>query len=336
MAQPADRRRAQLPRPDGAAGAPASTYEGIGRREPRPVADDGRLDAGDRPRRRRGNAAAAADPDRAEAGADPGRPPVPRLHDRVARPPRGRRGRPGLRLPARAPARGARRRRCRAGPRSATSRSPSRSAPPARSASPPIEGLLDDRFLALNGDVLTDLDLTALLRAARGDAARCHARRCYPVDDPTRLRPRPPRATTASRARVPREARSGRDRHRRGQRRRLRARALGARPDPRRARRSRSSARSSRGWSARASTAAASTATGWTSAPRERYLQASWDILEGTGRDRARRRPAGSLRRRRRRDRRRRDRRPPRGDPLRVQGRRWRRDFASRCCSTAA
>ena len=61
------------------------------RRRGRPVADSRRLShAGDRPGRRRGDAAAAADRDGAEAGADPGRPALPRLHDRVARRPRRR------------------------------------------------------------------------------------------------------------------------------------------------------------------------------------------------------------------------------------------------------
>ena len=41
---------------------------------------------------------------------------------------------------------------------------------------------LDDRFLALNGDVLTDLDLTALLRAHERAAARATLA-LYPVED---------------------------------------------------------------------------------------------------------------------------------------------------------
>ena len=59
----------------------------------------------------------------------------------------------------------------------ATWPSPSRAAPPGaiRFAADELGDGLEDRFLALNGDVLTDLDLTALLRAheergARGDA----------------------------------------------------------------------------------------------------------------------------------------------------------------------
>lgn len=46
------------------------------------------------------------------------------------------------------------------------------------------EGMLEDRFLALNGDVLTDLDLTALIDAHdRNHGAATLA--LYPVDDPT-------------------------------------------------------------------------------------------------------------------------------------------------------
>jgi mannose-1-phosphate guanylyltransferase len=45
-------------------------------------------------------------------------------------------------------------------------------------------GLLSERFLALNGDVLTDLDLTALIRVhERAGAAATLA--LYPVDDPS-------------------------------------------------------------------------------------------------------------------------------------------------------
>ena len=38
------------------------------------------------------------------------------------------------------------------------------------------EDLLDERFLMLNGDVLTDIDLTAQIAAARGDRRDRHAR----------------------------------------------------------------------------------------------------------------------------------------------------------------
>ena len=196
------------------------------------------------------------------------------------------------------------------------------------------QGLLGDRFMVLNGDVLTDLDLTALQRQ-HDETGAVITLALYPVDDPTSyglVR----RDAGRRGARLPREARPGRDRHRRGQRRRLRDRAPGPRPDPAPAAPSRSSARSSRGWSARASTAAGWRATGWTSARPERYLQASWDILEGTvetelaGRRRAVRRRAA-----------------PRSPPTRRSSRaRWsararavgagRAGLRVACCSTTA
>ncbi len=46
------------------------------------------------------------------------------------------------------------------------------------------EDLLEDRFFALNGDVLTDLDLTALLEQHEGSGARATLA-LYPVDDPS-------------------------------------------------------------------------------------------------------------------------------------------------------
>ena len=42
---------------------------------------------------------------------------------------------------------------------------------------------LDDRFLALNGDVLTDLDLTALLRAHERVGRRAATIALHPVED---------------------------------------------------------------------------------------------------------------------------------------------------------
>ena len=86
------------------------------------------------------------------------------------------------------------------------------------------EGLLGERFMVLNGDVLTDLDLTALQRRHEetGAVATLGA---VPGRRPELVRARPPRGRRRG-ARLPREARSGRDRHRRGQRRRLRDRAL--------------------------------------------------------------------------------------------------------------
>ena len=86
---------------------------------------------------------------------------------------------------------------------------------------------LDDRFLALNGDVLTDLDLTALLRAHASGGAGDD--RPAPGRGLLRLRPGAHRRRRRG-ARVPREDR--RARARRDQRRHLRAGALGARPDP--------------------------------------------------------------------------------------------------------
>ena len=122
---------------------------------------------------------------------------------------------------------------------------------------------LEERFLALNGDVLADLDLSAPAARPRG-ARRPGDDRAAPGRGLLRLRAGPLRRGGRG-ARVPREDRrggAGRD-----QRRRLRARALGPRPGARRPARSRSSARSSRGWSATASAGCCSTATGWTSAP---------------------------------------------------------------------
>ena len=46
------------------------------------------------------------------------------------------------------------------------------------------EDLLEDRFFALNGDVLTDLDLTALLEQHESSGARATLA-LYPVEDPT-------------------------------------------------------------------------------------------------------------------------------------------------------
>ena len=131
---------------------------------------------------------------------------------------------------------------------------------------------------------------------ARGDRRRGDDRPA-PGRRPELLRARPPPRGRRG-ARLPREARPGRDRHRRGQRRRLRDRALGDRADP--------------------------APAGAVSIEREifpqlvgnglyglrlegywmdigtpeRYLQASWDILEGRVRDRARRQRRAVRRRR--------------------------------------
>ena len=81
-------------------------YEGIGRGGQEP-------DAGADPRRRRGHAAAAADVDGAEAGRPARRPAVHRLHDRLAARARRRRRRDVLRASGRRRALGARGRRVR-------------------------------------------------------------------------------------------------------------------------------------------------------------------------------------------------------------------------------
>ena len=87
---------------------------------------------------------------------------------------------------------------------------------------------LDERFLALNGDVLTDLDLTGLQRAHAQHGAAGDAR---PLRGRGLLRLRAGRLRRAGRgARLHREDRRGGARA--DQRRRLRAGALGAGPDP--------------------------------------------------------------------------------------------------------
>ena len=116
----------------------------------------------------------------------------------------------------------------------------------------------------LNGDVLTDIDLTAQIAqhertGARGDA---RARR--------RSRTRPPTGSCARSddgevTEFVEKPAPGPDRHQQHLRRRLRARALGARRCSRPSSRPRSSATSSRASSATASTATSPTATGSTS-----------------------------------------------------------------------
>ena len=104
------------------------------------------------------------------------------LADVVARGPRrGRRGRPAA---------------------DATSKSPSPAAPPVRSSSP--RSTCDDRFLALNGDVLTDLDLTALMRLHEGAGALGDPR---PLPRRRRQRLRPRRAISPA-VRSPSSSRS--------------------------------------------------------------------------------------------------------------------------------
>ena len=71
------------------------------------------------------------------------------------------------------------------------------------------EDLLDDRFLMLNGDTLTDLDLTAQLAAHEASGARATLA-LYPVEDPSLLRARAARGRRrcASSSRSPRRTRS--------------------------------------------------------------------------------------------------------------------------------
>ena len=127
------------------------------------------------------------------------------------------------------------------------------------------EPMLDERFLMLNGDVLTDIDLTRADRPARAHRrARRRSRSC-------RSRTRAPTGSCMlDEDRSVREfvekPSSDRDRHEPDQRRRVRARARGPRAGAARTATSRSSARCGRGSSATASTAFPRRATGWTSA----------------------------------------------------------------------
>ena len=218
-------------------------YEGIGRAA-------GRADAGADPRRGRGNAAAAADVDGAQAGRPAGRPAVHRVHARLA-------ARRTASTTSSCPA-GIWPTAC--ATCSATAR---RSGVRLRYLEEPrplgtggalkfAEDLLDERFLMLNGDVLTDIDVTAQIARARGDG-RAATLALYPVEDP--------RAYGLVRLaddvgeRVRREAGAGPDRHQQHLRGRVRAREVGAVAAGARASGPRSSATSSRGWSATASTA---------------------------------------------------------------------------------
>ena len=58
------------------------------------------------------------------------------------------------------------------------------------------EPLLDERFLMLNGDVLTDIDLTAQIEQHERTGATRDAR-AHPGRGPVRVRARPPRRRTA-------------------------------------------------------------------------------------------------------------------------------------------
>ena len=55
---------------------------------------------------------------------------------------------------------------------------------PAPSASPPVQAGIDETFVVVNGDVLTDMDLGALIRFHRTTGAQGSIS-LYPVDDPS-------------------------------------------------------------------------------------------------------------------------------------------------------
>ena len=118
--------------------------------------------------------------------------PVPGLHDRAARPTTGWRK---WCLPAASSRTSCARRSgdgaAGRGARSLHRPSPGRWAPAVRSATPPTSsaGAGGERFLPLNGDVLTDLDLTALLRAHESRRAAAATIGLHPVLDARRLRP---------------------------------------------------------------------------------------------------------------------------------------------------
>ena len=140
------------------------------------------------------------------------------------------------------------------------------------------EGILEDRLIVANGDVLTDIDLTAQIawHEERGARATLGARgggRHEQLRRGAHGRGRP-------RGGLPREERRGS--HEPDQRRRLRARARRDRGDPRRGGRCPSSARSSRRWRASRSTATRPDAPYWIDiGTPERYLEATWDLLAG-------------------------------------------------------
>ena len=114
------------------------------------------------------------------------------------------------------------------------------------------EELLDERFLMLNGDVLTDLDVTAQLALHEARGARATLA-LTPVEDPSAYGlVRTHRRRRGDRLR--REAGAGPDRHAQHLGRHLRARALRARAARARPAAPRSSATSSRGSSARGCT----------------------------------------------------------------------------------
>ena len=114
--------------------------------------------------------------------------------------------------------------------RCTTPSSPSRSTPPAPCASRPPSAGIDDTFVVVNGDVLTDLDVAELWRVPPRPGRRGH-HRPHPGRRSLPLRRRAHRRQGTGH-RLRREA-AARDRpHQLDQRRHLRARAVGARADP--------------------------------------------------------------------------------------------------------
>ena len=93
---------------------------------------------------------------------------------------------------------------------------------------------IDERFVVVNGDVLTDLDVTRAGRVPREPATPRRTIALHRVDDPSAYGVVPTDADGRVRG-VRREAAPGTAPDRPDQRRHLRARAVGARPHPRRA-----------------------------------------------------------------------------------------------------
>ena len=139
------------------------------------------------------------------------------------------------------------------------------------------EDMLGDRFLVLNGDVLCDLDLTALIEQHRRTGARATIA-LYPVADPRGYglvhRREDGKITEFL------EARARPDRHRRDQRRGVSPRAFGARAHSTRLR----GLDRARGLSAtyRGGLYGIRLEGYWIDiGTPDRFLEANWDILEG-------------------------------------------------------
>ncbi len=111
-----------------------------------------------------------------------------------------------------------------------TRSSPSRSTPPARCGFAAASAGIDDTFVVVNGDVLTDLDVSELWDVPPRAGRRGH-HRPHPGRRPVPLRRRAHRRQGPGH-RLRREARPRHRPHQLDQRRHLRARALGARAHP--------------------------------------------------------------------------------------------------------